>query len=129
MPKGNEMAAITDAALKGEWFYLEEEQPLDRTTPEYYVLRGNVVRSSTKPDVVGTYAIDGEQVAIVFTRRGDTHFRITLRSTAPVFTPATDILQAQATYQLGGDPVEYYGAFVRRSADYASAADVEKTVR
>ncbi len=123
------MAAITEAALEGEWFYLEEEQPLDRTTPEYYVLRANTVRSSTKPDIVGTYAIDGEQVVIVFRHRADTHFKITLRSTNPVFTRATDVLQAHATYQLGGDPVEYYGAFVRRSADYASDADVEKRIR
>lgn len=38
------MAAITEEALQDEWFYLEGEQSLDRTTMNSYVLCGREVR-------------------------------------------------------------------------------------
>jgi hypothetical protein len=48
------MAAITEAALQGEWFYLVEEQPLDRTRQSFYVLDHGEVRTGAEGDVVGT---------------------------------------------------------------------------
>ncbi|MEG3083985.1 hypothetical protein U1707_10065 [Sphingomonas sp. PB2P12] len=110
------MAAITEEALRGEWFYLEEEQPLDRSSPEFYILRDGGIRSSTKQDIAGTYALDGDQVTIAFRQRADTQFTITLRAPGEAVTPKTELLQADAIYRLAGEPVEYYGTFVRRSA-------------
>ena len=123
------MAAITEEAIQGEWFYLEEEQPLDRASPEFYILRDGEIQSSTRPDIAGTYALDGDQVAIAFRQRADTQFNITLRSTGAPITPETDVLHADASYRLAGDPIEYYGTFVRRSANYTSTADIEKRLR
>lgn len=51
------MAAITEASLQGEWFYLEEDEPLDRASPEFSILRDGKVQSSTKPDVSREYVV------------------------------------------------------------------------
>lgn len=127
--KGTGVAAITEDVIQGEWFYLEEEQPLDRSSPEFYILRDGEIRSSTKPDIAGTYAFDGDQVAIAFRQRADTQFTITLRSTGAPVTAETDVLHAQASYRLADDPIDYYGSFVRRFADHTSAEEIEKRLR
>jgi hypothetical protein len=63
------MGAITEEALQGEWSYLEEEEPLDRAKPEFFVLRDSKVQSSTKPDVMGKYAITDARAVLTFARR------------------------------------------------------------
>ena len=60
------MAAITDRALQGEWFYLEEEQPLDRTSPSFYVLSDGRVTPNDRPDDVGAYVIEDGRALIEF---------------------------------------------------------------
>ncbi len=57
MGKGAGITTITGEGLKGEWFYLEEEQPLDRAAMNYYVLRSREVRIGEAAEVVGTYII------------------------------------------------------------------------
>jgi len=116
------MAAITEAALGGEWFYLEEEQPLDRTSTNFYVLEAGEVRIGDAPEVVGLYSIDRDRVVITFHRTIPFTTTVTLRSDDLDFTPATDLLSSSAIYTLpdGSDPLRMYGMFVRRLADYSS---------
>lgn len=53
------MATITDATLQGEWFYVEEEQLLDQTASNFYVLRAGTVTTGEVSEVVGSYSIEG----------------------------------------------------------------------
>jgi hypothetical protein len=120
------MAAITEDALQGEWFYLEEEQPLDRTTMNFSVLRTGEVRIGEASEVVGTYGVKGDRVVINFHRTVPFTTTITLSSGQSVFDLATDVLPSSTIYTLpdGGDPLRMYGSFVRRIADFPSADDV-----
>ncbi len=114
------MAAITEDALQGEWFYLEEEQPLDRTTMDFYVLRAGEVRIGEASEVAGTYSIEGNRVVITFHRSVPFTTTITLNSSESVFDLATDVLPSSTIYTLpdGSDPLRMYGSFVRRIADF-----------
>ena len=125
------MAAITEAALQGEWFYLEEEQPLDRTVPNFYSLRHGEVRTSQATEVIGAYEIYGDRVVITFHRTSPFTTTITLSSSNPVFDTATGALSSSATYTLpdGSDPLHMHGSFVRRIADYPTAEDVARRSR
>jgi hypothetical protein len=125
------MAAITEAALQGEWFYLEEDAPLDRANPEFFILREGVVRSSRDLQVGGTYEITYDRVVLTFTRRGQSGFVMTLNAAGNMFDETTPSLPADATYRFEGidGPVNYYGTFVRRIADYAGTAEVWRRVR
>lgn len=120
------MATITEDALRGEWFYLEEEQPLDRTTMNFYVLRAGQVRIGEASEVVGTYSIEGDRVVITFHRTVPFTTRITLSSGQSVFDLATDVLSSSTIYTLpdGNDPLRMYGSFVRRIDDFPVAGDV-----
>ncbi len=122
------MAAITEDALQGQWFYLEEEQPLDRTTATFYVLHAGEVRIGDAAKVIGAYSINGDRVVITFHRTIPFTMTITLRSDEQVFTPATDVLSSSAIYTLpdGSDPLRMYGSFVRRIADFPSPDDVRR---
>jgi hypothetical protein len=122
------MAAITEEALQGEWFYLEEEQPLDRANPEFFILRDGKVQSSTKPDVTGEYAITDNGAFLTFAWRGAARRTITLRATGAVFDETTPTLQADTTYEMEefDEPMNLYGAFIRRDADYFSTDDVSR---
>ena len=122
------MAQITEAALQGEWFYLEEEQPLDRTATNFYVLQAGEVRIGDASDAVGTYSIDRDRAVITFHRTIPFTTTVTLRSDELDFTPATDLLSSSAIYTLpdGSDPLVMYGSFVRRIADFPSIDDVRR---
>lgn len=124
------MAALTDAALQGEWFYLEEEQPLDRTATNFYVLRAGEVMIGKVGEVVGSYSIEGDRTVIVFHRTTPFKTTITLGSSHSVFDGATDVLSSSALYTLpdGSDPLIMYGSFVRRFADFPSADDLRGRV-
>jgi hypothetical protein len=128
--KGTVMAAITEEAIQGEWFYLEEEQPLDRTATNFYVLHGGEVRIGHVAEAVGTYSIDGDRAVISLHRTIPFTTTITLISEQSVFDPATDVLLSSATYTLpdGSDPLHMYGAFVRCRADYRSTADTWRRI-
>jgi hypothetical protein len=125
------MATITEEALRGEWFYLEEEQLLDRTAMNFYALYAGEVRIGDAAEVVGAYSIDGDQVVITLHRTIPFMTTITLSSGQSVFDPATDVLPSSTIYTLpdGGDPLRMYGSFVRRIADFPSADDVRGRVR
>ena len=127
-PKGTSMAGITEEALRGEWFYLEEEQERDRTATNFYVLHAGEVRTGGAVGVVGTYNIDGDRVVITFHRSIPFTTTITLSSEQSVFDPTTDMLSSSATYTLpdGSDPLRMYGSFVRRIADFSSTDDVRR---
>lgn len=124
--EGFEMAAITDAALQGEWFYLEEEQPLDHTTSNFYVLRAGQVTIGEVGEMVGSYSIEGGRAVIVFHRTTPFTTTITLSSSHSVFDGATDVLSSSTIYTLpdGSDPLRMYGSFVRRIAGFPGADDV-----
>lgn len=124
------MATITEDALRGEWFYLEEEQPVDRTAMNFYVLRAGEVRIGEASEVVGTYSIEGDWVVITFHRTVPFKTTITLSSGRSVFDLATGVLPSSTIYTLpdGSDPLRMYGSFVRRIADFPSADDVRGRV-
>ena len=122
------MAAITEDALQGEWFYLEEEQPLDRTATNFYFLQAGEVKIGEASEVVGTYSIDHDKVVITFHRAIPFTTTVILSSDEAVFTPATDVLSSFAIYTLpdGSDPLRMYGSFVRRTADFPTTDDVRR---
>jgi hypothetical protein len=125
------MATITEAALKGEWFYLEEEAPLDRASPEFFILRDGKVHSSTETDVTGEYVITDDGAFVTFARRGGSRRTIALSATGAEFDETTRTLQADATYEMEAldEPMSFYGAFIRRNADYLSTGDVARQAR
>jgi hypothetical protein len=125
------MAAITNEALQGEWFYLVEEQPLDRTSKSFYVLHGEDVRTGTEAEVVGTYSIEDDSAVITLLRTTPFTTTITLTSADAAFDKTTSVLSADATHTLpdGSDPLHLYGSFVRRFADFPSVEDVWSRVR
>jgi hypothetical protein len=125
------MAAITEAGLQGEWFYLEEDAPLDRTSPEFFILRDGKVRTSNKPDLVGEYAITDDGAVLTFARRAQSKLVIALSATGAVFDETTPTLQADATYEMEAldEPMSFYGAFIRRDADYLSTDGVARRAR
>lgn len=112
------MAAITEAALQGEWFYLVEEQSLDRSIDAFYVLREGEVTLGNDPEVVGTYSIAGDGVVLTLRRAIPFTTAIELNSTEATFNGTTSALIANATHILadGSDPLYLYGSFVRRFA-------------
>lgn len=91
------MATITEAALRGEWFYIEEQQPLDRVNKEFFILRDGDVRSCRNPDVLGTYAFADDRAILTFSRREHSDFVMTLHAIGAVFDDTTPILSADAT--------------------------------
>jgi hypothetical protein len=122
------MAAITEAALQGEWFYLEEEQQLDRTATNFYVLRAGEVRIGNAAEVVGTYSIESDRMVVTFHRIIPFTTTITLTSAHLGVDEGADVFSSSATYTLpdGSDPLHMYGSFVRRTADFPSAQDVAR---
>ena len=128
---GARIATITEDALRGEWFYLEEEQSLDRTAMNFFVLRAGEIRVGEAAEVVGTYNIEGDRVVITFHRTIPFKATITLSNGQSVFDPATDVLSSSTIYTLpdGSDPLRMYGSFVRRIADFPSADDVRGRLR
>ena len=124
------MATITEAGLQGEWFYLEEEQPLDRTSARFFILRDGSVRANASADLVGTYKIMGEAAVIRFSRSDHPDYVMTLHAAGEVFDEGTETIHANAAYRIEGvdEPVRYYGSFVRRIADYASTTDTIERV-
>jgi hypothetical protein len=113
------MAAITEAALQGSWFYLVEEAPLDRDSPEFFILRNGKVHSSTEPDFTGEYVITDDSAVITFARRGGSRRTIALSATGAEFDETTRTLQADATYEMEAidEPMSFYGAFIRRDVN------------
>ena len=122
------MVTITEETLEGEWFYLEEEQPADRTAMNFYVLRAGEVRIGEASEVVGTYSIEGDRVIITLHRTIPFMTAISLSSGRSVFGPATDVLSSSAIYTLpdGSDPLRMYGSFVRRIGDFPGTDDVRR---
>ncbi|RYF22448.1 MAG: hypothetical protein EOO77_04075 [Oxalobacteraceae bacterium] len=124
------MATITEAGLQGEWFYLEEEQPLDRTTERFFILQDGSVRSNGSTDVVGKYKIMGDAAVIRFSRSDHPDYVMTLHAAGEVFDEGTQSVHANAAYRIEeiDEPVRYYGTFVRRTANYASASDISRRI-
>lgn len=120
------MATITEDALQGEWFYLEEEQQLDHTAANFYVVYAGEVRIGDATEVVATYIIEGDRVVITFHRIIPFTTTITLSIGQSGCNPTMDVLSSSATYTLpdGSDPLRMYGLFVRRIADLPSTKDV-----
>ncbi|RZL82472.1 MAG: hypothetical protein EOP66_04910, partial [Sphingomonas sp.] len=116
------MAAISESALRGEWFYIEEDEPLDRTSPEFFILEGGKAQSSTKPDVMGEYVIMDDRAVLTLARRGASKRTIALFATGAVFDETTRTLQADTTYDMDAldEPMNFYGTLIRRDADYFS---------
>jgi hypothetical protein len=114
------MAAITEAALQGEWFYLEEEQPLDRTSPSFYILSDGRVTPNDRPHDLGAYAIKDGRALIEFPKYAGAALTIELLCDELKFDETTDTLTANASYAIPpvDEPLHYYGTFVRRRADY-----------
>jgi len=125
------MATITEAGLQGDWFYIEEEQSLDRASPEFFILREGVVRSSRNQDVVGSYEIMGDAAVLTFSRREHSEFVMTLHAPGDVFDEATPSMHANAAHRMEAidETVRHYGTFVRRTADDLRAADIWHRVR
>lgn len=124
------MAAITEEALHGEWFYLEEEEPLDRTSSEFYILQGGHVRSSTRAGLKGTYFIADDKAVLIFAPREHSSFVLTLHATGDLFEERSQSLEAVAAYVIEAieKPVTFHGTFVRRFADFVSSEDVEERI-
>jgi len=120
------MAAITEAALRGEWFYLVEEQPLDRASDNFYILRDGEVMQSGDQQVIGVYSIRDGGSVITLHRTVPFTTSIELKITDDAFDETTAVLAADATHTLpdGADPLYMYGSFVRRFADHPGPADV-----
>lgn len=110
------MAAIQEAALQGEWFYLVERELLDRDNPEFFILRDGKVQSSINPELVGEYAITGDGAVLTFAPRARSTRTIGLCSIGAVFDETIGTLQADATYEMEAldEPTRFYGTFVRR---------------
>jgi hypothetical protein len=83
--KETSMAVIQEAALQGEWFFLVESELLDRDNPEFFILQDGKVQSSTNPELVGEYAIDGDGAVLTFARRARSTQTIGLCSIGAVF--------------------------------------------
>lgn len=124
------MAAITEAALEGEWFYLEEDQPLDLTNPSFYTLADGRVTPNFRPGGVGTYVIADGRAVIRFPAYARAALTIELICDALTFDDRTDLLRANATYKMtaADEPLHYYGTFVRRGTDRHSTADVSRRI-
>jgi hypothetical protein len=124
------MAAITDHALQGEWFYLAEEQPLDLTSPSFYILAEGRVTPNDRPDDVGTYVIDDGRALIDFPKYVRAALTIEVLCEDSKFDKNTDILTANASYEMAAvdEPLHYYGTFVRRRADYHSTPSAWRRV-
>ena len=122
------MAAINESALRGEWFYIEEDEPLDRTSPEFFILEHGKAHSSTKPDVMGEYIITDDGAVLTLARRGASKRTIALRATGAVFDETTLTLQADTTYEMDAldEPMNFYGALIRRDVDYISTTYVSR---
>jgi hypothetical protein len=116
------MAAITEAALQGEWFYLEEEQPLDWTSPSFYILNDGHVTPNDRPNDIGMYVIEDGKALIEFPKYAGAALTIELLCDEFKFDETTDNLTANASYAIPpvDEPLHYYGTFVRRRADYHS---------
>ena len=93
------MATVTEAALQGEWFYVEEDQPLDRTSPEFFILREGIVRSSRNLDVAGTYEIAHDRAVLTFSRRGQSDFVMILHAAGDLFDETTPSVPAEQAAQ------------------------------
>jgi hypothetical protein len=113
------MAAIQETALQGEWFYLVEDELLDRGNPEFFILRDGKAQSSTNPELVGEYQINGDGAVLTFARQPRSTRTIGLCSTGAVLDDRINILQADATYQMEAldEPTKFYGTFVRRNVN------------
>lgn len=113
------MAAIQEAALQGEWFYLVENELLDRGNPEFFILRDGKVQSSTNPELVGKYEINGDGAVLTFARKARSTRTIGLCSTGAVLNDKINTLQADATYEMEAldEPTNFYGMFVRRDVN------------
>ncbi|MDQ0839863.1 hypothetical protein [Sphingomonas faeni] len=114
------MAAITDQALQGEWFYLEEEQPFDRTSPSFYILGDGRVTPNDRPEDIGSYVIRDGRAVVQFPKYARAALTIELLCDEVKFDESTDVLTANASYEMAAvdEPLHYYGTFVRRRADY-----------
>ena len=125
------MASITEEALVGEWFYLEEEEPFDHATPEFFILEAGKVRSSTQAGLHGSYFIAGAKAVLTFAPREHSKFVLTLHAAGEFFDHRTPSMEAAASYVMEAmkEPVTFYGSFVRRFADFVSSADVERRSR
>lgn len=119
------MAAITEEALQGEWFYLEDEQPVYRNGASFYVIRSGKMKTGTGAEVA-TYSIEGRRAVIRFHRTTPMTTVLTLSSMDPVFDKTTGTLSSSAIYTLpdGSDPYHMYGSFVRRIAELSSTDNV-----
>jgi hypothetical protein len=124
------MAAITDQALQGEWFYLEEEQPLNLASPSFYILAEGRVTPNDRPDDVGTYVIEDGRALIEFPKYARAALTIELLCEDSKFDQSTEILMANASYEMAAvdEPLHYYGTFVRRRADYHSTPSTWRRV-
>lgn len=71
------MATITEAAQKGQWFYIEESQPMKRERLAFFELLNGKLRSNERVDLVGTYLIAGAKALLTFTRHGHPDFVMT----------------------------------------------------
>jgi hypothetical protein len=117
------MVTITEAALRGQWFYLEEDQPIETRGRTFFEMVNGKIRSNARVDPVGTYLIAGAKALLTFTRHGHPDFVMTLQVTGDIFDEATPSLQADGRYRMEafGQPVSYSGTFVRRVADRSSS--------
>ena len=113
------MAAIREAALQGEWFYLVENELLDQGNQEFFILRDGRVQSSIAPELVGEYEITGDGAVLTFDQRGRSKRTIALCPTIAVSNDTIDIFHADETCQIEAldEPTNFYGAFIRRNVD------------
>jgi len=111
------VTTITEETLRGEWFYLEEDEPLNLARAKPWALADGEVRQGSA--VIGTYQPSPAGVVLDMHPTGDERrWTITLRPIAGQVDAGIKQLQADSVLVFGGqEPWGTVGSFIRKVAD------------
>ena len=120
------MTTITEETLHGDWFHLEEQQPLDPAWASYYTLTHGEVSWGPMREIVGSYKIEGGRAVITFLQTTAANVTIVLSGMVGSASDSSDWIKADATYEMavGRDAQQVYGSFVRRIVDFPSIEEI-----